>query len=259
MKDFIKREMLVKMIVGSLTVAVLIVALSKINSDNKAIEQMNKEIKSIHQEIKTQNKSTDEINKRLNDVEMKIDKVDNLEKHLNDVDKAVKEKLSYREKMSMAIQQTSDYVNKNKADELATIIDDVTTEFKNKYGYPKDNARVMAIMSAESDFRNLGSNDAGAIGYTQITPPCLQEVNKITGWGYSMDDMFDARKNIEVAWYYINKDKLKYGDDKSIVAYNQGYRNLDRAVTVSRGSSRSYLSKVTNRTLKYREMIGGSK
>ena len=223
------------------------------NKDSKAM--MNK-----LDELDAQIQEQQEFQRHLEDeIDQIRQKVDTQAKKQDIMDSEIKDKLSYRERVSSAIQQSSNYVNKKKADDLADIVDSVTSEFQDKYGFPKDVPKLLAIMQTESDFRNLSPNEAEAVGYIQITPQCLNEVNKRTGWGYTMADMQDATSNIRVGWYYLNRDRVKYGDEKSIVAYNQGYRNLGGAVQASRGDSGSYLSKVMNRTVKFNEMIGDAK
>lgn len=223
------------------------------NKDSKAM--MNK-----LDELDAQIQEQQEFQRHLEDeIDQIRQKVDTQAKKQDIMDSEIKDKLSYRERVSSAIQQSSNYVNKKKADDLADIVDSVTTEFQEKYGFPKDVPKLLAIMQTESDFRNLSPNEAEAVGYIQITPQCLNEVNKRTGWGYSMEDMQDATSNIKVGWYYLNKDRVKYGDEKSIVAYNQGYKNLGGAVKASRGDSGSYLSKVMDRTVKFNELIGDVK
>ena len=224
--------------------------------------ESNKDSKALMEKLNELNDKVTEQQAQENQLEDSIkaiqEQTDALAKQQDILDKQLRDKLSYRENISKAIQQTSN-ASKDKADQLAELIDDTTTSMKKEFGFPKDDARLLAIISTESDFKNLSANEAEAVGYTQITPACLSDVNKRTGWGYTMGDMSIAKNNLRVSWYFYNKDKVKYGEDKAIVAYNQGYRNLGGAVTASRGDSGSYLSKVTSRTYKYQNMIGDVK
>lgn len=165
------------------------------------------------------------------------------------------EREKYLASIQSAIENTSGYMTSEKARQLADVIDTVTSDMEREYGFEKDVARVLAMISTESDFRNLSANEAEAVGYMQITPICLEYVNGVTGWNYTMADMQIAEANIRVGWYKYNKDKEGYGSDKATVAYNQGYNNLTRAVLVSQGDSTSYLYKVSSRRDNYMSML----
>lgn len=93
------------------------------------------------------------------------------------------------------------------------------------------------IVYVESDFCNV-VNRFGATGYCQITPPCLNEFNDKAGrCRYTMVDMKDPDKNLEVGFWYYNRlmtyyaDRSEYGlttwtDDRLLrdayIAYNIG-------------------------------------
>lgn len=93
------------------------------------------------------------------------------------------------------------------------------------------------IVYVESDFCNV-VNGFGATGYCQITPPCLNEFNDKAGrCRYTMTDMKDPDKNLEVGFWYYNRlmtyyaDRSEYGlttwtEDRLLrdayIAYNVG-------------------------------------
>ena len=93
------------------------------------------------------------------------------------------------------------------------------------------------IVYVESDFCNV-VNGFGATGYCQITPPCLNEFNDKAGrCRYTMADMKDPDKNLEVGFWYYNRlmtyyaDRSEYGlttwtEDRLLrdayIAYNVG-------------------------------------
>jgi len=250
----INADILIKLAVGSLTAVTMLLILGSYNRGTKSLQDIRDYTKTINQNIESQDKRINKLNDEIND---KLKKVDKLEKEVHELDKQIKEKIAYRDRLSIVIQKTSEQTKKPEADMLAKVIDEVTTEFNQKYGYPKNVAKMLAIISTESDFRNLDPNDAYAIGYAQVTPPCLEEVNKLAGWSYTMSDMYNAKNNLRVAWFVINRDMRKYGEDKAIVAYNQGYRHLTRSAKYCRTDKTSYLYKVNAKTEKYRELLRG--
>lgn len=178
---------------------------------------------------------------------------------VQELEKVLLDREDYINSLITFIKSSNQNLSDSKVTELAFLVDSVTSEFEEKYGFKKDVSLLLAIMRAESCFYNLSPNEAEATGYVQITPVCLTETNSKTGWGYSMEEMLEARKNLEVGWYHLNSDIEKFGLHKAIVAYNQGYNNLDKAVEVSLQDERSYLSTVLNYAQKVESYLEGGK
>lgn len=63
---------------------------------------------------------------------------------------------------------------------------------------------AFAIVHIESDFRVNAFNQGGkAYGLCQVTKPCLEEYNWKHSHAYTLEEMLDAEKNLEVGfWYY---------------------------------------------------------
>ena len=232
-------------IVGVITASVAIIVDSYC-SFNKEIDVVEESLAVLDAEVREQNNLMGELLQVQEDLK-------------RDRDKELEEQKHQRELalIKQAIKDTSSYVTDIKAEQLAEIIDYVATDMESQYGFKKDVARILAMISTETDFRNLSANEAEAVGYMQITPVCLEHINRITGWEYTMDDMIVAEANIRVGWYRYNMDLGQYGEEKAIVAYNQGYNNMSGAVIASYEDPNSYLCKVIYRTDKYKKLMEG--
>lgn len=193
----------------------------------------------------------------LTDIQKLTDEVDTLNKEVESLRDRLNEVSTYRSSISKAIMETSVFASQKEADMLAKTIDLAMQELKQKYGYEPNVNKVLAIISAESDFRNLEPNRHGATGYMQVSPPALEDICEEWGTDPKDYDLKDPFTNIYLGTYYVYRDIAKLGNDKAIVAYNQGYRNLSRAVSYSRGVSNSYLNKVLKRKERYKEKLGG--
>ena len=56
----------------------------------------------------------------------------------------------------------------------------------------------------ESDFNEKAYHkNTSATGLCQITNVCLDDFNRVTKKSYTMYDMFDANKNLEVGFWYF--------------------------------------------------------
>ena len=104
--------------------------------------------------------------------------------------------------------------------------------------YNIDIVDALTLVHVESDFKvNAYHKYTSATGLCQITKLCLSDFNKITNSNYTMEDMFNADKNLEVGfWYfarllndeYYGKNYLIENIEDAYLAYNCGpkyYRN----------------------------------
>ena len=63
-----------------------------------------------------------------------------------------------------------------------------------------------AIVHIESDFRVTAYNRGGnAYGLTEVTPPCLAEYNNNHEEKFTIEEMFDPEKNLEVGFWYFSR------------------------------------------------------
>ena len=135
------------------------------------------------------------------------------------------------------------------ARELSKLVISISKEYEETYGFKNDVAKLMSIIRVESEFNPNCKSSAGAKGLMQLMDDTGQAYAKKLG--FKEYKPYDPEQNIRIAWHYYNINKEKMGEDKAIVAYNQGYRNLTKAVQVSRGNPRSYLNKVKTHNDRY--------
>lgn len=63
---------------------------------------------------------------------------------------------------------------------------------------------IFALAIVESSLNPLAVGDNGnAVGYLQITPAVVQDVNTFYGTTYHMDDRYDTRKSVEICKKYL--------------------------------------------------------
>ena len=174
--------------------------------------------------------SSDNIDVTQRDLDEFIVQVDELEKALED--------------LLVDIIMTEGYPEPTEefARELSKLVISISKEYEETYGFENDIAKLMSIIRVESEFNPNCTSSAGAKGLMQLMDATGQAYAEKLG--FKEYNPYDPEQNIRIAWYYYNVNKEKMGEDKAIVAYNQGYRNLTKAVQVSRGNPRSYLNKV---------------
>ena len=63
---------------------------------------------------------------------------------------------------------------------------------------------IFALAIVESSLNPLAVGDNGnAVGYLQITPAVVQDVNTFYGTTYHIDDRYDTRKSVEICKKYL--------------------------------------------------------
>jgi hypothetical protein len=63
---------------------------------------------------------------------------------------------------------------------------------------------IFALAIVESSLNPLAVGDNGnAVGYLQITPAVVEDVNTFYGTTYHMDDRYDTQKSVEICKYYL--------------------------------------------------------
>ena len=105
--------------------------------------------------------------------------------------------------------------------------------YAEKHGLSSELA--FSIVDIESDFRYNATSHKNAVGLCQVTDVCLQEYNWNHGTEYSLLDMYNIDKNLEVGFWYFSRLINHYGsgfgittwDEKSCardtyIAYNYG-------------------------------------
>lgn len=127
---------------------------------------------------------------------------------------------------------------------IVNTVDRVCKELEKEFNLKIDKHLIYAVIEIESGFRNLPPNKFNATGYMQVTPIAYKSVQKDLNISGSL---LNPYVNIKVGTYYLYRNIEKYGLDHALVIYNAGYKNLNRRVIASRGSSTSYLNKVKER------------
>lgn len=73
---------------------------------------------------------------------------------------------------------------------------------------------ISALMIVESDGRADAIGDSGrAVGILQITPVCVQDINRFAKTQYTIEDRADEKKSIEMCWRYLYHYGNKYKRD----------------------------------------------
>lgn len=64
---------------------------------------------------------------------------------------------------------------------------------------------IFALAVVESALNPLAIGDNGkAVGYLQITPAVVQDVNEFYKMNYTLEDRFDKEKSKQICFYYLN-------------------------------------------------------
>lgn len=76
-----------------------------------------------------------------------------------------------------------------------------------------DLTTAIQIVAIESSFNASAHNvGGGAYGLCQVTRPCLDEYNRELGKSYSLEDMYDTDRNLEVGFWYYHRILTWYAD-----------------------------------------------
>jgi soluble lytic murein transglycosylase len=85
-------------------------------------------------------------------------------------------------------------------------------------------ALIMAVIMAESSFRENAESHVGAQGLMQIMPATAQDIARQMGFEYNPDDIWLPQTNIAMGAFYLNRlVQLFDGEvDTALAAYNAG-------------------------------------
>lgn len=101
---------------------------------------------------------------------------------------------------------------------------------------------INALIEVESNGRNNAIGDRGnAIGCLQIWPVVVEDVRRISGRNYRMDDRFDRKKSIEMCIIYLKY----YG--KSYERRTGRKATLEVLARIWNGGPRGYLREDTKK------------
>lgn len=135
--------------------------------------------------------------------------------------------------------------------------------------YDLDPALVVAVIYAESGFREGAVSEHGAIGLMQLLPATAKEIALRTGGErFEVADLRDPRVNIRYGSNYLRYllDRYDGSQVEALAAYHAGARNVDRWVaraggevtldTIPFDDTRAYVSEVVNLADVYRRAYG---
>ena len=90
---------------------------------------------------------------------------------------------------------------------------------------------ILAVIMAESSFRQRAESHAGAQGLMQLMPATAQEIAQQMGMeGFEPSDVWQPEINIAMGSFYLNRLKNLFGGslDLALAAYNAGQGNVNR-------------------------------
>ena len=212
--------------------------LERIEEEKRELQETNEEL--IEQDIENKSK-----------IQKKNDKIKKLEEKLNETEDELNLINGHLDIMSSIIQEESyPKMSEEQADEVARHVWKLNNTYRGKFGFEFDPYLTLAFMAVESDFNPKAESYAEAKGITQLLDSTGKEYAEKLG--YTTYNPFDWKQNVNIGWYYFNTNRARYGKHKAIVIYNQGYRNLSKAVTYSLKSPTSYLNNILQSEEKFK-------
>ena len=79
---------------------------------------------------------------------------------------------------------------------------------------------TMALMTVESELDSTAISSKGAKGYLQITPIYIEEVNRIHGTNFTMNDVLELETAYEIFDLMQQAHNQDYDIEKAIVLHN---------------------------------------
>jgi len=85
------------------------------------------------------------------------------------------------------------------------------------------NSLVYQESRGKADAFNPAGGGQGAVGLTQVRGPALQDYNAANGTKYTLQDLKDPNKGLDVGAWYLGQQLDKFKDPaKALIAYNEG-------------------------------------
>lgn len=102
---------------------------------------------------------------------------------------------------------------------------DAVTEYG--FMYNVDGNLILAVIKAESNYRENVRSAKGAIGLMQIMPATAQFIAQKLGEEYNENQLNDYRTNIRYGTYYLSYLSERFSDTETkLAAYNAGEGNV---------------------------------
>lgn len=102
---------------------------------------------------------------------------------------------------------------------------------------------LRCFFDVESSFgTNIYNEEENAVGWLQIRPIMVKEVNQIIGYEkYKLSDRWDKEKSVEMFWVYQNQFNPKLDIEKAARLWNGGRSGMNKKSTIQ------YYYRVKNR------------
>ncbi|MCL1883179.1 MAG: lytic transglycosylase domain-containing protein [Defluviitaleaceae bacterium] len=132
-----------------------------------------------------------------------------------------------------------------------------------------DDSLILAVIMAESSFRENAESHRGAQGLMQLMPATAEEMARHMGMeNFHAEDVWIPEINIAIGSFYLNRLANMYGCiELALAAYNAGQGNVNRWLsdpeisgdgksldTIPFGETRNYIQRV-NRNRRIYNMI----
>ncbi|HRR41468.1 MAG TPA: transglycosylase SLT domain-containing protein [Syntrophales bacterium] len=120
-----------------------------------------------------------------------------------------------------------------------------TTIYEACRRYAVDYRLVLAVMDAESNFRQDVVSRKGAIGIMQVKPIVAREFSEAVGIPYRPHVLRGTRANIHFGVYYLSWLSQHFDNDHAVLfAYNAGFTRARQSITRSSEPKTLYTRKV---------------
>jgi soluble lytic murein transglycosylase-like protein len=124
--------------------------------------------------------------------------------------------------------------------------------------YSVDYRLVLAVMEAESNFRQDVVSDAGAIGIMQVKPVVARTFAREVGIPYERDVLHDPHTNVRFGVYYLSWLSRYYDNDYAVLyAYNVGYTRARQSMQRGSEPKTWYTRKVMEEYARNRSRLPG--
>lgn len=121
---------------------------------------------------------------------------------------------------------------------------DYVTKISEQYNVERTS--ILALIKAESNFKEYAVSAKGAVGMMQLMPTTAEWIAKKRGIKFNINDLYNYKKNIKLGViYYKYLDENLNGDfEKILAAYNAGISRIENEQWKKISETRKYVWKV---------------
>ncbi|BDU50599.1 lytic transglycosylase domain-containing protein [Haliovirga abyssi] len=118
------------------------------------------------------------------------------------------------------------------------------TEISEKYNVER--ISILALIKAESNFRETAISSKGAVGMMQLMPSTAKWIAKKRGIKFDINDLYKYKTNIEIGviYYKYLYENLNGDFEKILAAYNAGISRIENEQWKKISETRKYVWKV---------------